>query len=446
MPDRETIAAIATPAGAGGIGVVRVSGSRVQHIAREMLGKLPDPRVATLTTIKDDEGIALDVGIALYFPSPGSYTGEEVLELQGHGGPVVLNMVLRRCLECGARQALPGEFTERAYLNGKLDLAQAEAVADLINSASEQAARAAQRSLRGMFSKQVTSLVEELIQLRTYVESAIDFPEEEIDFLSEGEVHKGLDGIITASQELMSSAQQGRLLNEGMTVVLAGKPNAGKSSLLNALARMDRAIVSDTPGTTRDTIELHVNVDGMPVVLVDTAGLREAEDGPESEGVRRALMAVADADLVLYVVDDYKGALIESEKDIPASIPFTLVLNKIDLSGRPPGLLSLEGRQAIAISAINAKGLEDLRQHLKHRAGYHDTGGSGFLARTRHLDAIQQALGHMTEGRRQLTEMAAGELLAEELRLAQMRLSTITGEFTSDDLLGRIFTTFCIGK
>ncbi|MFC1680247.1 tRNA uridine-5-carboxymethylaminomethyl(34) synthesis GTPase MnmE [Pseudomonadota bacterium] len=446
MPDRETIAAIATPAGAGGIGVVRVSGPGVGLLARAMLGQLPVPRKATCSRIYDSDGEVLDTGIALFFPGPSSYTGEDVLELQGHGGPVVLHMVLERCLSCGARLARPGEFTERAYLNGKLDLAQAEAVADLINSSSEQAVRAAQKSLRGEFSARVLALVEQLTHLRMYVESAIDFPDEEIDFPGQESVLKGLDGILDATSELMASARQGRLLNEGMVVVLAGRPNAGKSSLLNALARIDRAIVSDTPGTTRDTIELHINIDGLPVTLVDTAGLREVDDEVESEGVRRAEKAVRDADLVLYIVDDNRGGTVEHHADIPAAVPYTVVFNKIDLSGRPAGPLDFDGQEALAISAVSGRGLGKLRDHLMRRVGFQEIEGSEFLARTRHLDAIQQAQKHMEEGRRQLTETGAAELLAEELRLAQRSLSGITGEFTSDDLLGRIFSTFCIGK
>lgn len=442
----ETIAAIATPAGRGGIGVIRVSGAGVVRIAQELLGRLPHPREATLTDFRDKDGEILDTGIALYYPSPASYTGEDVLELQGHGGPVVMKMLLQRCTGGGARLARPGEFTERAFLNGKLDLAQAESVADLIDSSTTQAVRAAQRSLHGEFSSQVSDLVEQLIGLRTYVESAIDFPDEEIDLLSQGRVTEKLEGILVSMQELKSSAQQGQLLNEGMVVVLAGRPNAGKSSLLNALARTDRAIVSDTPGTTRDTIEQRINVDGMPVTLIDTAGLREARDTVEGEGVRRALKAVGDADLVLYVVDDEEGGPVEQSTSIPPTVPRTIVLNKIDLSRRPCGPLWLEGHEALAISATGGQGICELREHLKRKAGFRDVEGTGFLARTRHLEAIGKAQGHLTEGRRQLEGSGAAELLAEELRLAQCSLSEITGEFTSDDLLGRIFTTFCIGK
>jgi len=446
MSDRETIAAIATPAGRGGIGVIRVSGKGVDALAHQLIGCLPRPREATLSCFRDRDGNILDQGIALYFPAPGSYTGEDVLELQGHGGPIVLQLLLNQCLKNGARLARPGEFTERAFLNGKLDLAQAEAVADLIDSSSEQAARAAQRSLQGEFSRRVSSLVEQLIQLRAYVESAIDFPDEEIDFLCDDGLLGKLDGILLSTQTLLSTARQGRLLNEGMVVVLAGRPNAGKSSLLNALAQIDRAIVSDTPGTTRDTIELHITIDGMPVTLIDTAGLRKVADALEIEGVRRTHAAVKDADLVLYIVDDSDERIIDRDPAIPSAVPCTVVFNKIDISNRPGGQFSFDGRDTLAISATGGQGLQELREHLKIKGGYQEIEGSEFIARTRHLDAIRLTQQHIIEGRKQLTEAGAGELLAEELRLAQRSLSEITGAFTSDQLLGTIFATFCVGK
>jgi tRNA modification GTPase len=357
-----------------------------------------------------------------------------------------LQLLLNQCLKNGARQARPGEFTERAFLNGKLDLAQAEAVADLIDSSSEQAARAAQRSLQGEFSRRVSGLVEQLIQLRAYVESSIDFPDEEIDFLCDDGLLGKLDGILQSTQTLLLTARQGRLLNEGMVVVLAGRPNAGKSSLLNALAQIDRAIVSDTPGTTRDTIELNITLDGMPVTLIDTAGLREVADALEIEGVRRTQAAVKDADLVLYIVDDSDERIIDRDPAIPSAVPCTVVFNKIDISNRPGGLFSFNGRDTLAISATGGQGLQELREHLKIKAGYQEIEGSEFIARTRHLDAIRLTQQHIIEGRKQLTEAGAGELLAEELRLAQRTLSEITGAFSSDQLLGTIFATFCIGK
>ena len=446
MSERDTIAAIATPAGRGGIGVVKVSGPAVPAVAKQVVGVLPQPRYATYTHFKDRDGQILDSGIAIYFPSPHSFTGEDILELHGHGGPVVMNMLLNRCLTCGARLANPGEFTERAFHNGKLDLAQAEAVADLIDSSTEQAVRSAQRSLQGLFSQAVHGLVEELIDLRTYVEAAIDFPEEEIDFLSDARVVRDLDKIIERTNDLMSSTKQGCLLREGLHVVLAGRPNAGKSSLLNALARHDRAIVNAAPGTTRDTIELQIQLDGMPVYLVDTAGLRDASDAVESEGVRRTHAALENADHILFIVDDCE---LKADKDVfvpTKQVPCTYVFNKIDLTGRNSGSFSFGQFDALAISAKYGDGLNELRQHLKRTAGYRDTDGSTFIARNRHLNAIREALQHIVVGRQQLVEANAGELLAEELRLAQRHFAEITGEFSSDQLLGRIFSSFCIGK
>lgn len=447
MPVRDTIAAIATPPGRGGIGVVRISGPDVGLIARRVLGELPAPRQARYSRFLGQDGQPLDCGIAIYFPGPASYTGEDTLEVQGHGGPVVMDMLLKRCIQCGARQARPGEFTERAFHNGKLDLAQAEAVADLIDSASEAAARSAHRSLQGAFSTAVTALVEEVISLRSYVEAAIDFPEEEIDFLDDDKIVQAVDGIIASTKTLLRSARQGSLLREGFTVVLAGPPNAGKSSLLNALARYDRAIVSETPGTTRDTIEVHVELDGLPLRLIDTAGLREGGDDLETEGIRRTRAELDKADHVLLVTDDsVNGNPEETARPVEAT-SYTRVLNKIDLSRRDKGPVTAEaGHSAVAVSAKTGNGLVELRQHLKQVAGYQPAEGATFTARTRHLHALRQALVHFEAGRERLLEDRAGELLAEELRLAQGRLSEITGEFTSDDLLGRIFASFCIGK
>jgi tRNA modification GTPase len=446
MSERETIAAIATPTGRGGIGIIRVSGVGTDRVARALLGRIPQPRIATFSHFKDPGGQILDSGIALYFPAPSSFTGEDVLELQGHGGIVVMDLLLKQCLLSGARLARPGEFTERAFHNKKLDLAQAEAVADLINSSSEQAARSAQRSLQGEFSRQVSALVEQLISLRVLVESAIDFPEEEIDFLSDNRIADEINHILDSIRGLMTSAIQGRLVNEGMVVVLAGLPNAGKSSLLNALAQTDRAIVSDTPGTTRDTIEVEIQIDGMPVTVVDTAGLRVAGDGVESEGVRRTHAALKVADHALYVVDDSLPPTENGKISLDKEISYSYAVNKIDLSHRPSGKFEYQGRKAIAISATDGRGIHELREHLKDIAGYQTVDSPGFIARTRHLDAIQRALEHLTEGREQLVNAKAGELLAEELRLAQRSLSEITGDFSSEQLLGRIFASFCIGK
>lgn len=443
MSDQDTIAAIATPPGRGGIGVIRVSGSFAAEIGRRLLGVLPSPRRAVLSVFKDQDGQAVDSGLALYFPSPHSFTGEDIVELHGHGGPVVMDLLLRQCLRIGARLARPGEFTERAFHNGKLDLAQAEAVADLIDSCSEQAARSAHRSLQGMFSENIHAVVEKLIGLRTYVEAAIDFPDEEIDFLSEERVVKELHRIISDINSLVSSARQGCLLRDGLHIVLAGRPNAGKSSLLNALARQDRAIVSANPGTTRDTIELQIQIDGMPVTLIDTAGLRTVKDEVEGEGVRRTQAALANADHVLFIVDDCETPTIEENV---STLPFTWVFNKIDLTERASGRFEYDGRDALAVSARQELGLVELSAHLKSVAGYQEVDGSTFSARSRHLEAIRNALQHAIAGHEQLVEHNAGELLAEELRLAQQNLAEVTGEFTSDQLLGRIFSSFCIGK
>lgn len=444
----DTIAAIATPPGQGGVGIVRVSGPLAAPVAERILGRVPPARRAELLPFRGTDGAVLDEGIALFFPNPHSFTGEDVLELQAHGGPVVLDMILEAVLAHGARPARPGEFSQRAFLNGKLDLAQAEAVADLIESGSRQAARSALRSLQGEFSRRIQSLVERLIELRMYVESAIDFPEEEIDFLSGGEVSTRLRGVRQELAEVQSAARQGRLLREGMTVVLAGRPNAGKSSLLNALAGQESAIVTEIPGTTRDILREQIAIDGMPLHVIDTAGLRESEDRVEQEGIRRAWAAIEGADRVLLVVDDTVG-LGEEERAIlarlPDGLPVTVVCNKVDLSGRPVG----EGRDElgpeIRLSARSGEGLDALRGHLKRVVGYEQAAEGSFMARRRHLEALTAAAAHLEQAAGRLAE-GAGELVAEELRLAQRHLSEITGEFTSDDLLGRIFESFCIGK
>ncbi len=442
----DTIAAIATPAGRGGVGIVRISGPRVPGITAALLGKPPAPRVAALAKFRDATGAVIDTGLALFFPAPRSYTGEDVLELHGHGGPVVMDWLLARTLELGARLARPGEFTERAFLNDKLDLAQAEAVADLIDAGSREATRAAQRSLEGEFSRQVRALVEALIALRIYVEAAIDFPEEEVDFLSDGRVQARLDELRANFDALTAQARQGSLLREGLSVVIAGQPNVGKSSLLNALAGRETAIVTEIPGTTRDVLREHIALDGLPLHVIDTAGLRESADPVEQEGVRRARAEIAKADCVLLLVDDRLG---ESAPDqtlrgsLPAELPVTLVRNKCDLSGNPPGVVDAH---TLRISARSGAGLGGLRAHLKDCVGYRESEGGGFLARRRHLDALARAGAALKRGRQQLQQHRAGELLAEELRLAQQALNEITGEFTSDDLLGRIFANFCIGK
>ena len=443
----DTIAAVATPPGRGGIGIVRVSGPATRAIAEALLGKLPPPRIATFARFRAADGVPIDEGLALYFPAPRSYTGEDVLELHGHGGPVVLDMLLARALTLGARQARPGEFTERAFLNGKLDLAQAEAVADLIDAGSQTAARAALRSLDGEFSRRVQALTEQLIQLRLHVEAAIDFPEEEIDFLADEKITTGIIALENNLAQVLVSAQQGQLLHDGMVVVLAGRPNAGKSSLLNAVAQHDAAIVSDIPGTTRDVLREFIQLDGMPLHVVDTAGLRVARDDIEAEGVRRAQREMARADRILLVVDDTQPSADDAElmQLLLPNLPCTRVRNKIDLTGRAPGMQEQNGTTEIALSAKTGDGLELLRQHLKTCMGFQPVGEGAFMARRRHLDALQRARTHVVAAQLRARERA-GELLAEELRLAQQALSEITGAFTPDDLLGRIFSSFCIGK
>jgi len=443
----DTICAIATPAGRGGIGVIRVSGPDTEALARTLLRGLPPPRQARYAAFSDAEGEPIDYGIALYFPAPASYTGESVLEFQGHGGPVVLDRLLGRLTALGARLARPGEFSERAFLNGKLDLAQAEAVADLIDAGTAAGARAALHSLQGEFSRTVAELVEAVTELRVYVEAAIDFPDEEVDFLAESDVAARLGEIEERLGAVRASARQGQLLRDGMNVVIAGVPNAGKSSLLNRLAGYDAAIVTEIEGTTRDVLRERIEIDGMPLHVVDTAGLRETADIVEREGVRRARDAVARADGVLLVVDARCG-LGTAERallaELPGTVEATVILNKIDLADIPPGPSRLEGYAAVALSAVTGAGLDALREHLKAVMGF--TGAeSGFIARRRHLDALQRAASHLDTARRQL-ESGAGELLAEELRLAQDALGEITGKVTSEELLGRIFSSFCIGK
>lgn len=443
----DTIAAVATPPGRGGIGVVRVSGPGARAVAQELLGKPPVPRHATFARFRDAGGQPIDEGLALFFPAPNSYTGEDVLELHGHGGPVVLDMLFQRALALGARAARAGEFTERAFLNGRLDLAQAEAVADLIDAGSQAAARAALRSLEGEFSKQVRALTERVIQLRMRVEAVIDFPEEEVDPLDDEKIGSEAAALDADLKQLLATAQQGRLLHDGMVLVLVGRPNAGKSSLLNALAQRDAAIVSDIPGTTRDVLREYIQLDGLPVRIVDTAGLRTARDAIEAEGVRRAKAELERADRALLIVDDTqpRGDDAELLRQLPPGLTCTVARNKIDLTGRTPEIRQQDGITEILLSAKTGDGLELLRRHLKECIGYHPAAEGGFSARRRHLDAIRRAQAHLVTAQRH-AHARAGELLAEELRQAQQALSEITGEFTADDLLGRIFASFCIGK
>jgi tRNA modification GTPase len=450
----DTIAAIATATGRGGVGIVRVSGPKAGLVAEQMLKIKLQPRHAHYCVFASSNGAVLDQGIALFFPGPHSFTGEDVLELQGHGGPVILDLLLREITQLGVRLARPGEFSERAFLNDKLDLIQAEAIADLIDATSEQAARNALHSLQGAFSNRIHELVEALIHLRIYVEASIDFPEEEIDFLSDGKVARDLDGIVGKLQQVFKEARQGVLVRDGMRVVIAGRPNAGKSSLLNALSGRDSAIVTSIEGTTRDVLREHIHIDGMPLHIIDTAGLRESPDEVEQIGIQRAWHEIQQADRVLLLVDSRQSQLTDPHEIWPEFVEklqdpskITLVRNKIDLSDEAAGLFhSLSNDIYIGISAATGAGIDELKQHLKTIMGFSETGESGFTARRRHLDALERAQTFLTSGKAQLQGYAAGELLAEDLRQAQNALSKITGEFTPDDLLGRIFSSFCIGK
>ena len=451
---KETIVAQATAPGRGGIGILRVSGPLATEVAQAVLGKCPKPRMADYLPFKDADGTVLDQGIALYFKSPNSFTGEDVLELQGHGGQVVLDLLLKRILQIdGIRLARPGEFSEQAFLNDKLDLAQAEAIADLIDATSEQAARSALKSLQGEFSKKVNELVDSVIYLRTYVEASIDFPDEEIDFLADGKIEANLRGIINQLDGVRAEAKQGSILREGMKVVIAGRPNAGKSSLLNALAGREAAIVTDIAGTTRDVLREHIHIDGMPLHIIDTAGLRDATDEVERIGISRAWTEIEQADRIILMLDssdpesaDLSKVRSEFLAKLPTTLPVTIVRNKIDLNGEQASESEQGGYKIISLSAQTHDGVQLVREHLKQAMGFQTGMEGGFLARRRHLDALEKASEHLQIGLVQLTEFHAGELLAEELRLVQTYLSEITGEFTSDDLLGNIFSSFCIGK
>jgi tRNA modification GTPase len=450
MSHPDTIVAAATPPGRGGVGVVRVSGPKTPEIAATLVGELPQPRHATLSRFLDNAGDPIDVGLSLFFPGPHSYTGEHVLELQGHGGPVVVERLVERVIELGARRALPGEFTERAFLNDKIDLAQAEAVADLIDAGSREASRAAMRSLQGEFSSMVQGLTDALIDLRTYVEAAIDFPEEEVDFLGHQELHGRLATVRGHFDAVAAAAGQGRLLRDGITVVLAGRPNSGKSSLLNRLAGYEAAIVTAVPGTTRDVLRERIDIDGLPLHVLDTAGLRDSDDLVEAEGIRRATAEMSRADRVLFVIDcgdDPQALAFEEQRPrLPADVPVTLVFNKIDIGAGLPVSDTISGPPRVHVSARTGKGLDSLRAHLKDSVSFQTAGNGSISARRRHLEALARARGHVESGASQLQERRAGELVAEELRLAQQALDEITGIFTADDLLGRIFGSFCIGK
>ena len=440
---QDTIAAIATAPGRGGVGVIRISGRNLSALIAGLIGRELKPRFAHFARFKAADGAVLDEGLALLFPNPASFTGEDVLELQGHGGPVVMSMLLKRCIELGARHAQPGEFTKRAFLNGKLDLAQAEAVADIIDAQSEAAAKSALKSLDGAFSREVHKLVDELITLRMLVEATLDFPEEDIDFLEAADARGKLAGITAQLEHTLATATQGKLLREGMHVVLIGQPNVGKSSLMNALAGEDIAIVTDIAGTTRDTVRELLSIDGVPLHLIDTAGLRETDDTVERIGIERTWAAVEKADLALLLVDSREGVTAHDQHilaKLPPKLKVLRVFNKIDLTGEVPGVVA---EDEIHISAKQGVGLRDLKDKLLKQIGWQGITADVFIARERHLTAIRTAREHLHTADAAYLQI---EILAEELRLAQNSLNEITGEFTSDDLLGVIFSRFCIGK
>ncbi len=446
MVAADTIAAVATAPGRGGIGVVRVSGAELGNFAMGLLGLTLEPRRATRVTFLFADKSQIDDGLAVYFPGPASFTGEDVLELHGHGGPVVLNMLLKRCLQLGARLAAPGEFTRRAFLNDKIDLAQAEAVADLIDAASERAVRSARRSLSGEFSAQIGRLARQLTDLRMLVEAMLDFPEEDVESLDRESVLRRLEPLSEGVATILTKAQQGSVLRQGLTVVLAGQPNVGKSSLLNSLAGQDLAIVTPVPGTTRDSVRETITLDGVPLNIVDTAGLRDTDDEVEKLGIARSWREIENADVLLLVCDARAGL---SEQDIailakvPQRLARVIVFNKIDIAGVVAKIESAEGFSRVWLSAKTADGLQELRDVLLAVAGWSVPGEDVFLARERHIEALQAAQSFLVAAK---LELSRPELLAEELRLAHQRLSTITGEFTADDLLGEIFSRFCIGK
>jgi len=446
LADTDTIFAIATPPGAGGVGVIRLSGPGALAMGREVTGQALEPRRAAFCRFTDDSGEVIDSGIALYFQGPASFTGEDVVELQGHGSPVVQQMLSRRLAGLGARAARPGEFSERAFLNDKLDLAQAEAIADLVAAGSEAAARAAQRSLEGAFSDRVEALVARLVELRVFVEAALDFPDEEIDFIAESDVLDRLDALAADLNDLLAAAQRGQVLRDGVTVAIIGQPNAGKSSLLNALAGRDAAIVTDIPGTTRDVLRETLSLDGLPVHIADTAGIRESTDVVEAEGIRRARAALEVADIVLLVIDATRD--IDAQRALAAEVPEGVavieVLNKADLAGLPVSVE--ESQRRVSLSARLDDGVGGLVRLLASTAGLGTASEGTFSARTRHLEALSCAAVHLAAGRVQLADYVSAETLAEELRLAQDALGEITGQVLADDLLGAIFSSFCIGK
>jgi len=451
----DTICAVATPSGRGGISIIRISGPDSAAIAKKITALDPRPRHAHYGSFKAANGDLIDQGITLFFPGPDSFTGEDVVEFHAHGGPVVVDLLLQEILNLGLRLAKPGEFSERAFLNDKIDLAQAEAIADLIESHSIKAARFALRSMQGDFSNLVNTLVSSIVELRKYVEAAMDFPEEEVDFLASGEVDDRLDNIVSKLEKVIEQARQGSILKEGLTVVIAGEPNAGKSSLLNKLAGQSRAIVTEIAGTTRDTLKEHISIDGMPLHIIDTAGLRASEDLVEIEGMKRTWQEIRRADLVILVVDATASNDLESSdlwtslhQEIGTDKTLFIVYNKTDLSGDTPrlDLASAHNATAIYMSALTGNGIEFLKDALKNFAGYNTTEEGGFIARRRHLDALKNSLSFLASAKEQLATHKAGELVADDLKHAHVALELITGTYTPDDLLGEIFSSFCIGK
>ncbi len=446
LHDADTIVASATPQGRGGVGVVRMSGPLSRVIADRLAGQTTlRPRHATLCVLRDTEGEPIDQGLLLFFPGPHSFTGEDTIEFQGHGGPVVMDAVLQAMIACGARSADPGEFSRRAFLNGKLDLSAAEAIADLIDSQSSRAAKLALRTLQGALADAVAVLVGALTRLRVFLEATLDFPDEELDVDQNTQIGDPLGDLLLSLDSLCANTEQGRILREGFTVVISGRPNAGKSTLLNSLTGKNSAIVTDIPGTTRDLIREHILIDGMPVHIIDTAGLREHADTVEQIGIERALQEVAQADLILYLVDDVAGWTEDDTRilaRLPASVPLVKVHTKIDVSGAPPGVID----DVLYLSVVHGAGMDELRQLIKARSGLQHGGEGLFLARRRHVEALQEARRYLQAAQVLCEHRAAPELLAEELRLAHQALGRITGEFTSEDLLGEIFTSFCIGK
>ncbi len=454
MNTTDTIVAQATPPGRGGIGILRISGSKAKEVALSLLGKLPKPRSADHLSFFDATGRAIDRGIALWFPAPHSFTGEDVLELQGHGSPITLDLMIKYILMLpGIRIARPGEFSERAFINNKINLTQAEAISDLIDASSEQAARSAMNSLQGAFSIRIYQIIEALTQLRTYVEATIDFPDEDIDFVLNGKIEMQLNDITTDLYKLHQEAHQGRLMREGMKVVISGPPNSGKSSLINVLSGHESAIVTDIAGTTRDVVREHIHIDGVPLQIIDTAGLREPCDAIERIGIDRAWNEIEQADRLLFMVDSAASVITDPSEIkeqlavcLPDRLPITIVRNKSDLTGEIPGITETNSYSVIRLSARTGEGIHFLRDHLKKSMNFSADAEGIFLARRRHLQALEQAEWHLVQGKKQLIRSCMCELLAEELRLAQLALSEITGEYSSDHLLKKIFSSFCIGK